>query len=90
MQVGAQDVHGAGRHPTQLSPSIQRPPQEAARGRPQPGGQEPSHSSASSLARIRGLMDKGRGWHWFSFWLYSFPGLVVKACLSEVKGCLSE
>lgn len=88
--VGAQDAHGGSRHPTQLSPSIHRPPQEAARGRPQPGGQEPSHSSASPRARIRGLMDEGRGWIRFSFWLYSFPGLVVQACLSEVKGCLSE
>lgn len=43
--------------PPQLSPSIHRPPWEAARGRPQPGGQEPSHSSASSRGRLRGLMD---------------------------------
>lgn len=32
----------------------------------------------------------GEGLTRFSFWLYSFPGLVVQACLSEVKGCLSE
>lgn len=82
---------GAGRGP-KMSPhsAVPQHSQASSGGHPQPGGQEPSHSSASSLVRIRGLMEKGRGWPRFSFWLHSFPGLVVKACLSEVKGCLSE